>query len=127
MQLLEKLCMPRTTIRCPASMSTQSYFGVNMVLVLDYSQKLRYQFLPGVVDAIVVQRISNSDFSSIQSTGKSILPVGDYHREDFISLEQIHSPPRVEMSFCDATGTMGIYAVTIPINGIVCKTISPKV
>ena len=87
-------------------MSTQSYFGVNMVLVLDYSQKLRYQFLPGVVDAIVVQRISNSDFSSIQSTGKSILPVGDYHREDFIFLEQIHSPPRVDMSFCVSTGTM---------------------
>ena len=108
-------------------MSTQSYFGVNMVLVLDYSQKLRYQFLPGVVDAIVVQRISNSDFSSIQSTGKSILPVGDYHREDFIFLEQIHSPPRVEMSFCVSTGTMAIYAVPIPINGIICKSISPKV
>ena len=92
-----------------------------------YSQKLRYQFLPGVVDAIVVQRISNSDFSSIQSTGKSILPVGDYHREDFIFLEQIHSPPRVEMSFCVSTGTMAIHAVTIPINGIVCESISVKV
>ena len=108
-------------------MSTQSYFGVNMVLVLDYSQKLRYQFLPGVVDAIVVQRISNSDFSSIQSTGKSILPVGDYHREDFIILDQIHSPPRVELTFCVSTGTMAIYAIPIPINGIICKLIVKSV
>lgn len=51
--------------------------------------------LPGIVVAIVVKRISDSNFSSIESFRETISAVGYINRKHFMGFAQVQSPPGI--------------------------------
>ena len=81
--------------------------------------------LPGIVDAVVVKRISNPDLSSIKSLG-GFLAVGDADRKHFVCFAQVQPPPGVEVVACVSTRTLTPGAGPIPIDGIICNACRMK-
>ena len=49
--------------------------------------------LPGIIVAIVIERISNADLGTIDSFVATISSVGDGDSVDFIRLQEVQSPP----------------------------------
>lgn len=74
--------------------------------------------LPGVVVSIVLQRVPNSDLSTIQSLSTAVSSIGDFDRYDYICFLQVDPPPGVGLIFGSvATESTAIERVSPPING----------
>lgn len=77
--------------------------------------------LPGVVVAIVVKGISNANLSSVEPFGVRV-NVDNFNRKHFMGFAQIKTPPGADVVVCVSAGALFPLAVTISIDGIVCKS-----
>ena len=78
-------------------------------------------YLPGIVVAIVVQRVSDADLSSVDASG-IIVVVCYIDREHSVGLAQVQPPPGAKFLFGGSTGALGPLAGSIPVYGIISTT-----
>lgn len=76
--------------------------------------------LPGVIIAIVFQRVSDADLGAVQSICV-LVPVCYVNREDFVGFAQVQSPPGVDVVLSVRARTLLPVTGTIPINGVVSE------
>lgn len=73
--------------------------------------------VPGVIVAVVFQRVSDSDLGSFESL-RVCVDVGDADGKDFVSFAQIQPPPGVDVVVGVRAGAMFPRAVAVPIDGV---------
>lgn len=89
-------------------------------IVIRQQACLKHIFLlPWINIAIVTKRISNVDLSTINIFVGRIFTDGDCHCADFMCLQKVQSPPRIQLTLCGATGPIVDVGVIVSINGFV--------
>lgn len=73
--------------------------------------------IPGIVVAVVFQRVSDSDFGSVESLWVCV-DVGDVDRKDLVSFAQIQPPPGADVVAGVRAGAVFPLAVAVPIDGV---------
>lgn len=73
--------------------------------------------VPGVVVAVVYQRVSDSDFGSVESL-RVCVDVGDVDRKDLVSFAQIQPPPGNDVVAGVRAGAVFPLGVAVPIDGV---------
>lgn len=73
--------------------------------------------LPGVVVAVVVQRVSDSDLGPVESL-RVCVDVGDVDRKHFVSVPQVQPPPGADVVAGVRARTVFPLAVAVAIDGV---------
>lgn len=94
----------------------------DVFIVVPFKKLLSGQ-VPGVVVAVVCQRVSDSDLGPVESLRVGV-DVGDIDGKDFVSFPQIQPPPGADVVAGVRAGAVLPLAVSVPIDGVVR---SPKV
>lgn len=78
---------------------------------------------PGVLVSIVLLRVPDSDFSTIQSGSTAVTSVGDFDSGDDIALLQVDAPPWIVLTASSvAAGPLAVVRLPRPINCLVGST-----